>query len=52
MRTVWDTDTIIQEICGIRDKNLPLYANYVMKNHPNLFSGALRRFRSWNKAAS
>ena len=34
----------------MRDQNLPLYANYVMKNHKDLFSGALRHFRSWNKA--
>jgi len=50
LRTFWDQDRIIKEIRNSRDKNLPLYANYVMKNHPNLFSGALRHFHSWNKA--
>jgi len=50
LRTFWDQDRVIKEIRGMRDKNLPLYASYVMKNHPNLFSGALRHFRSWNKA--
>src|SRR5262247_1012294 len=50
LRLFWDKDTLIKEIRGVRDRNLPLYANYVMKNHPNLFSGALRHFHSWNKA--
>ena len=50
LRTFWDQDRIIKEIDNMRDKNLPLYANYVMKNHPNLFSGALRHFHSWNRA--
>jgi hypothetical protein len=50
LRTFWDQDRVIKEIRRIRDKNLPLYTNYVMKNHPNLFSGALGYFRSWNKA--
>jgi len=50
LRMFWDKDTVIKEIRGMRDRNLPLYANYVMKHHPNLFSGALRHFRSWNKA--
>jgi hypothetical protein len=50
LRTFWDQDRIIREIRGMRDQNLPLYPHYVMKNHKNLFSGALRHFRSWNKA--
>ena len=50
LRTFWDQDRIIKEIDNMRDKNLPLYANYVMKNHPNLFCGALRHFHSWNRA--
>jgi hypothetical protein len=50
MRTVWEKDTIIQEIRAMRDQNLPLYASHVMKNHPDLFSGALRRLQSWTKA--
>ena len=50
LRTFWGQDRVIKEIRGMRDQNLPLYANYVMKNHKDLFSGALRHFRSWNKA--
>jgi hypothetical protein len=50
LRTFWDQDRIIKEIRGMRDQNLPLYANYVMRNHANLFSGALRHFKSWSKA--
>jgi len=33
----------------MRKQNLPLYPKYVMKHHPNLFSGALRQYGSWNK---
>jgi hypothetical protein len=46
----WDQETIIKKIHTMRDQNLPLYARYVMKNHANLFSGALRQFGSWQKA--
>src|SRR5262249_56090141 len=31
LRAFWDQDRIIEEIRDMRDKNLPLYANYVMK---------------------
>ena len=34
----------------MRKKNLPVYAYYVMSNHPSLFAGALRECGSWNKA--
>src|SRR5262249_49479546 len=44
LRTLWDRERVM------RERNLPLYANYVMRNHAILFSGALRHFRSWNKA--
>ena len=52
LRTFWDQDKIIiiKEIRGMRDQNLPLYPSYVMKTHPNMFSGALRQFESWSKA--
>jgi hypothetical protein len=50
LRTLWDRERVIKEIRGMRERNLPLYANYVMRNHATLFSGALRHFRSWNKA--
>jgi len=34
----------------MRKQNLPLYPKYVMKNHQNLFAGALRQHGSWDKA--
>ena len=37
LRTFWDQDRIIREIRGMRDKNLPLYAHYIMKNHRRPF---------------
>jgi hypothetical protein len=50
LRTFWNQKRVINEIRSMHDKNLPLYAKYAMKNHRKLFSGALRHFRSWNKA--
>jgi hypothetical protein len=50
MRSFWDQKTIIRKIHAIRDRNLPLYANHVMKNHAEVFKAALRQFGSWNKA--
>jgi hypothetical protein len=52
MRTFWDKETIINELQRMRKQNLPLYAKHVMKNQPNLFSGALRQYGSWNMALS
>jgi len=50
LRSFWDREKVILGIRTLRKQNLPLYAKYVMKNHPNLFSGALRQYGSWNKA--
>ena len=50
LRTFWDQDRTIREIRVMQDQNLPLYPHYIVKNHRNLFSGALRHFRSWNNA--
>lgn len=50
IRRFWDRDKIIKEIRGMRDQNLALNANYVMKNHAKLFSGAIRQYGSWRKA--
>ena len=40
MRRLWDREKVIQEIRGLRDRNLPLYAKYVLEQHGELFSGA------------
>ena len=50
LRTFWDRDRVIKEIRDMRERNLPLYANYAMRNYATLFFGALRHFRSWNNA--
>ena len=50
LRSFWDREKVILGIRALRKQNLPLYAKYVMKNHPNLFSGALRQYGSWNKS--
>ena len=41
---------VILGIHALQKENLPLYAKYVMKNHQNLFHGALRQYGSWDKA--
>ena len=50
MRRFRDQETIIMKVRAMRDRNLPLYARYVMKNHVRLFSGAQSQFGSWSKA--
>jgi hypothetical protein len=50
MRRFWDQKAIIKKINAMRDRNLPLYANHVMKNHAEVFKAPLRQFGSWNKA--
>jgi len=50
LRRFWNQDKIIAGIRQIRRQELPLNAHYVMKNHPSLFSGALRQYGSWNAA--
>jgi hypothetical protein len=49
-RGVWDEEKIIDTICAMHKRHLPLYAAYVMDNHGKLFSAALRQFGSWAKA--
>jgi hypothetical protein len=34
----------------MRDRNLPLYAHYMLKNHTALFSSSRREFGSWDNA--
>jgi hypothetical protein len=43
-----DTETLFQEIRGLRARNLPLYANYAMRNHAAVFKKGLRQYGSWN----
>jgi len=50
LRSFWDEEKVILGIRALRKQNLPLYAKHVMKNQPNLFSGALRQYGLWNKA--
>jgi hypothetical protein len=46
----WDRQKIIKKLQNMRDRNLPLYARYMLKNHTALFSSSRREFRSWNNA--
>jgi hypothetical protein len=45
-----DREKVLLEIRRMRQNKLPLYAYYVMKHHPKVFSGALRQCGSWSKA--
>jgi hypothetical protein len=49
MSQFWDRQKIIKKLQNMRDRNLPLYARYMLKNHAALFSSARREFGSWNK---
>jgi hypothetical protein len=48
MQGSWDRQKIIKKLQNMRDRNLPLYARYMLKNHPALFSSVRREFGSWN----
>jgi hypothetical protein len=50
MSQFWDPQKIIEKLKNMRDRNLPLYARYMLKNHAALFSSSRREFGSWNNA--
>jgi hypothetical protein len=45
-----DRQKIIKKLQRMRDRNLPLYANYILRNHEALFSNSRREFGSWSNA--
>jgi hypothetical protein len=47
-RKEWNEDFIVKNIRQL--KNVPLAAKYVMDNHSRLFSVALGKYGSWNRA--
>jgi hypothetical protein len=47
---LWDDKRIIKEIRTMRNRSLPLYARYALKNHAKLFSAARRQYGSWSTA--
>ena len=49
-RDRWNPDKAVKGISWLRTQGLPLYARYVMKFHPDLFSAATREFGTWSKA--
>ena len=50
MSQFWDRQKIIKKLQNLRDRKLPLYARYMLKNHTALFSSSRREFGSWNNA--
>jgi hypothetical protein len=50
LRRAWDEEKIVRGIRRLRDRQLPHYAYYVMKNHQGLFRKALRQYDSWDGA--
>jgi hypothetical protein len=50
LQGLWDRQKIIKKLQNMRDRNLPLYAHYMLKNHTALFSSSRREFGSWNNA--
>ena len=48
--SMWDEEKIIDTICAMHKRHLPLYAALVMDNYGKLFSAALRQFGTWPKA--
>ena len=52
LRTYWETERVVTKIRFLRQKGVPLYPAYVIKQYAALFSAALRIFGSWPKALS
>ena len=50
MRRFWNREQVVKEIRRLRNRYLPLFPSHVIKNHPDLFSGAIRQYGSWNRA--
>ena len=48
--TFWDKSRITKELKRLHNQRLPLYPQYVVKNHAALFSVALRQHGLWDKA--
>ena len=46
----WEDAKLRREIRKLRNRRLPLYANYVMKHHSKLFKHGIARHGSWPKA--
>ena len=40
----WDRQKIIKKLQHMRDRNLPFYAHYMLKNHTAIFSSSRREF--------
>jgi hypothetical protein len=50
LRTFWQSERVVAKVRLLRDKGIPLYAKYVMKQYAKLFGAALRIFGSWRNA--
>jgi hypothetical protein len=50
LRTYWQSERVVTKVRLLRDKGVPLYPKYVMKQYAKLFSAALRIFGSWRNA--
>jgi hypothetical protein len=50
MSQFWDRQKIIKKLQNMRDRKLPLYARYMLKNDATLFSSSRTEFGSWNSA--
>jgi hypothetical protein len=49
-RKSWNRESVVRKIRALRQKNVPLAANYVMKNHCSIFDAAMREYGSWSGA--
>jgi hypothetical protein len=49
-RKSWNRDKLANKIRALRRQELPLSANWAMKNHHDVFDAALREHGSWSKA--
>jgi hypothetical protein len=50
IKSFWNDERLNREIRRLRQQKLPLYPDYVMKHYRKIFSKALRRYGTWEKA--
>jgi len=50
LRTYWEAERVVTRIRFLRQKDVPLYAAYVLKHYHALFSAALSIFGYWRNA--
>jgi hypothetical protein len=50
LRTYWESERVLNEICLLRENSIPLFPKYVLKHYAAVFSAARVIFGPWRNA--